>query len=64
MTSLAVLGAGAFGTSLALALARDTADVTLWARDAEDAADMQTSRTTGKRLPGHPLPDRLSVTSL
>lgn len=63
MTSLAVLGAGAFGTSLALALARDTADVTLWARDSEDAKAMQASRMTGKRLPGHPLPERLTVTS-
>lgn len=60
--SVAVLGAGAFGTSLALALSRDGQAVTLWARDAEVARSMQDTRVTGARLPGFTLPETLTVT--
>jgi glycerol-3-phosphate dehydrogenase (NAD(P)+) len=60
--TISVLGAGAFGTSLALALARDGASVTLWCRGADDAARMHDTRKTGRRLPGHALPDSLAVT--
>lgn len=61
--SISVLGAGAFGTSLALTLARDGSAVVLWARDTETAAAMQASRKTGDRLPGHDLPLSLAITS-
>ncbi|MEO1537468.1 MAG: NAD(P)H-dependent glycerol-3-phosphate dehydrogenase [Pseudomonadota bacterium] len=61
--SLAVLGAGAFGTSLAIALAHDACDVVLWGRDAAEMARMQESRRSGHRLPGHELPESLTVTS-
>lgn len=56
--SICILGAGAFGTALAIALARK-APVTLWARNAED---MQTTRENTKRLPGCRFPDALTVT--
>ena len=59
--TIAVLGNGAFGTALALALARDGSNVTLWTRDAADAEAMRANRETGRRLPGHRLPDSLSV---
>lgn len=59
--SIAVLGNGAFGTALALALSRDGSEVTLWSRDAEDVAAMRAARETGRRLPGHALPDNLAV---
>lgn len=52
------MGAGAFGTALAMALARDGRDVTLWARD---AGDMATSRRN-PRLPDVTLPDGIAVT--
>ena len=58
---VAVLGGGAFGTALALALSRDGTDVALWSRDGEDAAKMRADRMTGRRLPGLPLPDSLVV---
>jgi glycerol-3-phosphate dehydrogenase (NAD(P)+) len=56
--SISVLGAGAFGTALAISLARETS-VTLWARD---AGTIQVRRENTKRLPGCPFPDQLNVT--
>ncbi len=60
---VAIAGAGAFGTALAVALARGGAPVTLWARDAEAARDMQAGRENRRRLPGVALPDSLTVTA-
>ena len=60
--SISVLGSGAFGTALAIALARDGTNVTLWGRDADDLRMMQDTRTSGTKLPGFPLPDSLDVT--
>lgn len=57
--SVSVLGGGAFGTALAIALA-DQNPVTLWARDTQN---MQTTRENTQRLPGCPFPDNLTVTS-
>lgn len=56
---VAILGAGAFGTSLAISLSRNGQPITLWARDPRD---MQSSRENKKRLPGHLLPKQLTVT--
>lgn len=63
MSKIAVVGSGAFGTALALALSRDGDAVTLWSRDADDARRMQDQRRTGRRLPDHTLPETLSVTA-
>ncbi len=59
---IAVLGSGAFGTALAVALARDGRDVTLWARDAAKARTMDSTRAA-PALPGVTLPPELRVTS-
>jgi len=59
MSHISVLGAGAFGTALAISLARDGRQVTLWARD---PGDMQAVRENAHRLPGHRFPDTLEVT--
>ncbi|MEQ6202970.1 NAD(P)H-dependent glycerol-3-phosphate dehydrogenase [Sulfitobacter sp. HNIBRBA2951] len=56
--SISVLGGGAFGTALAIVLAKQ-GPVTLWARD---PADMQTARQNTRRLPDCPFPDGLRVT--
>lgn len=61
--SISVVGAGAFGTALAISLARSGAPVTLWARDAEAAAQMQSTRQNKARLPEARLPETLTVTS-
>ncbi len=55
--SLAVLGAGAFGTALAVALAREGDPVRLWARDPEQVRTMSETRENAERLPGVALPD-------
>lgn len=60
--SVAVIGAGAFGTALAISLAGH-GPVALWARDADHVAKMRTARENTLRLPGRPLPDTLTVTS-
>ena len=60
--TIAVLGAGAFGTALAIALARSGKDVILWARDKALVREMQTARTNAKRLPGADLPINIEVT--
>lgn len=60
---ITVLGAGAFGTSLAIALARDGASVTLWSRNPDEAQAMQSNRQSGDRLPDVALPDSLTVTA-
>lgn len=57
--SISVLGAGAYGTALAIALARDGKNVTLWARD---PGDMNEMRENVRRLPGHSFPPSLTVT--
>ena len=60
--SITVLGAGAFGTALAIAIAQKN-PVTLWARDAGHARAMQTARENNRRLPDAPFPNALTVTS-
>ncbi|MCI5041605.1 MAG: NAD(P)-dependent glycerol-3-phosphate dehydrogenase [Donghicola eburneus] len=59
--SVSVLGAGAFGTALAITLAER--GVTLWARNPEAATAMQKTRENATRLKGIQLPDGLTVTS-
>lgn len=60
---IAVLGAGAWGTALAISAARQGHRVTLWARDSAQAADMHTRRENARYLAGHAFPDALSVAS-
>lgn len=55
---IAVMGAGAFGSALAIALARDGTPITLWARD---IGDMATTRRS-PRLPDVALPNSVTVT--
>ncbi len=61
MSEVAVAGAGAFGTALAVALAGPR-EVALWARDAGAAAAMDRTREA-PRLPGIALPPHLRVTA-
>ncbi|MBD3785415.1 MAG: NAD(P)-dependent glycerol-3-phosphate dehydrogenase [Sphingomonadales bacterium] len=60
--SVAILGAGAFGTALAVTLAQN-GPVTLWARDADQAREMAAARQNARRLPGVSLPENVSVTA-
>lgn len=57
---IGVLGAGAFGTALAISLARQGA-VTLWARDAAHVAEMRRARQNVRRLAGAEFPEALQI---
>jgi glycerol-3-phosphate dehydrogenase (NAD(P)+) len=58
---LAVLGAGAWGTALAISLSRQHA-VTLWARNPEQVSAIATSRSNDRYLPGLPVPASVAIT--
>lgn len=57
--SVAILGAGAFGTALACALEQ----AVLWCRDAAQADAMRAARENATRLPGVTLPEGVHVTA-
>jgi glycerol-3-phosphate dehydrogenase (NAD(P)+) len=57
----AVLGAGSWGTALAVALARSGLDVDLGCRSLEQAELLARTRANERYLPGVPLPDRVRV---
>lgn len=60
---IGIIGAGAFGTALAVALSRAGRRVTLWARDPAQAEAMAIDRTNAGRLPGVQFPDGLQPTA-
>ncbi|HMB92653.1 MAG TPA: NAD(P)H-dependent glycerol-3-phosphate dehydrogenase [Rhodothermales bacterium] len=62
-TSIAVFGAGSWGTALAISLVSARHDVTLWARRAEAAEAMQRNRHNPVYLPEASLPEQLKLTS-
>src|SRR4029077_15115628 len=62
MAVVAVLGAGSWGTALAVHLARVGHDVRLWARDQAIVDDMASRRANVVYLPDVTLPATVSVT--
>lgn len=60
--TLSVLGAGSYGTALAMAVAGKGLPVLLWARDSSQAGAMQQNRVNAKYLPDIRLPDSLEIT--
>ncbi len=60
--SVAVIGAGAWGTALASVAARAGRDVTLYARDAAHAAHIESAREN-PRLPGIRLASHITITN-
>lgn len=60
---IAVVGAGSYGSCLAMLFGRAGHRVSLWARNAETAQAMQESREAQAYLPGHKLPDSVTVTA-
>lgn len=57
---ITVLGAGAWGTALAIHLARQH-PVTLWARNREHIAEMRTARANPRYLGDYPFPQNLTL---
>jgi glycerol-3-phosphate dehydrogenase (NAD(P)+) len=62
MRTVAVLGAGTWGTALAVHLGRVGHDVRLWARDRALVEEMATRRANAVYLPDVTLPESVSVT--
>ena len=60
---VAVVGAGAWGTALALVAARAGADVTLWAHEAEIVASVRAKRENAVFLPGVALDAAITATN-
>ena len=60
---VAVIGAGSWGTALAMQLARAGNDVRLWDHRPERAARMESERVNARYLPDFPFPDNLHVLS-
>jgi glycerol-3-phosphate dehydrogenase (NAD(P)+) len=63
--SVAILGAGAWGTALAVHLSRgrESPNVRLWARDAAQASALGESRENARYLPGVVVPASIQVTA-
>lgn len=59
---IAILGAGSWGTALALYLARLGQPVRLWTQDETRVKTMISERANNRYLPGHVFPDSLKVT--
>jgi glycerol-3-phosphate dehydrogenase (NAD(P)+) len=63
MTRLAVIGAGAWGTALAIVARRAGGVVTLWARDTELATWIDSQHENSRYLPGVALDPTITATS-
>jgi glycerol-3-phosphate dehydrogenase (NAD(P)+) len=63
MKRIGVLGAGSWGTTLAVLLANKKIKTVLWARDQEFAKQIRKSRENKSYLPGIELPATLEITS-
>jgi len=63
VTRVAVIGGGAWGTTLADLLARKGEQVTIWAREPEVAAQIGREHINGMFLPGCPLAPSLAATT-
>jgi glycerol-3-phosphate dehydrogenase (NAD(P)+) len=62
VSRLAVLGAGSWGTALAIALATRFDSICLWARDPERALEISNAGENRRYLPGFRLPAHVEIT--
>ena len=60
-TTIAVLGAGSWGTALACLLARHNLPIVLWDHESRHITALKTKRVNERYLPGIPLPENLQV---
>uniref|UniRef100_A0A450U950 Glycerol-3-phosphate dehydrogenase [NAD(P)+] n=1 Tax=Candidatus Kentrum sp. LFY TaxID=2126342 RepID=A0A450U950_9GAMM len=60
---IAVLGAGAWGTALAILLARNGEPTILWSWEADHAQELCKDRHNRRFLPNYPFPSLLSITA-
>ncbi len=62
-STVSVLGAGSWGTALALLLARNGHPVRLWGHDPQHIAALRQDRRNRRYLPQAPFPDHLAITA-
>ena len=63
MKRVVILGAGGMGTALALLFGKASADVRLWSRDPEHAAEFGRARVNARHLPGIKVPETVRITA-
>jgi glycerol-3-phosphate dehydrogenase (NAD(P)+) len=64
MSRIAILGAGAWGTALAINLSkRGGHEVALWSRSPQAATEMSEYSENARYLPGFPIPSGIAITS-
>lgn len=61
--TIALLGAGSWGTAIAVHLAKCGNRVRLWARNAEHVREMQEAKVNKRYLPDSPFPEGLTATA-
>lgn len=59
--AMSVIGAGSYGTALAITLARNGHDVVLWGHNPQHLAQLQADRCNAAFLPDVPFPDSLNL---
>lgn len=63
MKQVSVIGAGSWGTALAVLLANNGHEVTIWSHDPHEVEMLSTKREQQEKLPGVKLPDNVNVLS-
>lgn len=63
MASIGVIGAGSWGTALAVLLCGNGHEVTLWSIMEDEVHTLQTKRENPDKLPGVKLPEKIEVTA-
>lgn len=62
MAKVGVIGAGSWGTALALLLSKNGNDVTIWSIDPEEVRMLRDEREHKAKLPGVHVPEKIAVT--
>lgn len=60
--AVAVIGAGSWGTALAVQLAKKECDVKIWARDEKTVKSINEQRENPRYLPGISIPEKITAT--
>lgn len=62
MSKVSVIGAGSWGTALAILLEKNGHEVTLWSHREEEVKELAKSREHKSKLPGVQIPERIEIT--
>ena len=63
MRNIGVIGAGSWGTALAVLLSNNGHNVTLWSYNQKEADELNATRIHTKKLPGIEIPENIKITS-